>query len=252
MIQSQRVNRKLFEPSYAQLVRIIQEQIASGELRPGDQLPSESQLCRFHRISPMTARRAINILAEQGIVFSEQGRGTFVKTLQFWEASFQLGALRELFANEKETRVKILEARIVPSDEKLAKKFSIKTGQKCLYIRRLITLAGNPYLYHTEYLVYDPSRPIIESEMEVTSLKGLFQGVNNRSLKKSSLTIETVVLKGDEARLLNSKESSPAFLLEHVFYDFEDHPVSWGWFVCPGDRLRFTTSIGAQNGDGPR
>jgi GntR family transcriptional regulator len=36
----------------------------------------------------------------------------------------------------------------------------------------------------------------------------------------------------------------PAFRLEHVFYDFENRPVSWGWFTCRADRLEFYTTVG--------
>ncbi|HEY44918.1 MAG TPA: UTRA domain-containing protein, partial [Anaerolineae bacterium] len=51
-------------------------------------------------------------------------------------------------------------------------------------------------------------------------------------------------LTAEEASLLYSKVGSPAFRLEHTFYDFNDQPVSWGWFICSGDRLRFTATIG--------
>ena len=102
-------------------------------------------------------------------------------------------------------------------------------------------------MYHREYLVYDPSRPIVESELEVTSLRGLFEGTGNSYIKRSVLSIEATVLKRDEAQLLQAPVATAAFNLEHLFYDFEDRPVSWGWFICPAADLRFTTIVGAQN-----
>ena len=38
-----------------------------------------------------------------------------------------------------------------------------------------------------------------------------------------------------------------ALLLEHIFYDFDDRPISWGWFIAGSDRLRFTTTVGIQD-----
>ena len=242
-----KVDRNSFEPSYAQLVRILQEQIEEGVLRPGDRLPSESQLCAYHGVSHMTIRRAINILVEQGVIVAEQGRGTFVKPMQFWEATFNLGQLQKLFTNEAGTRIKILEASIKQSTEKVALKMSIKRGQRILYIRRLISWQDRPIMYHREYLYYDPTRPIVESEMDVTSLKGLFEGKGNSFIKYGALAIEATVLKNEEAQLLNMRVSTAAFNLEHLFYDFEDRPVSWGWFICPSDKLRFTTVVGASD-----
>jgi GntR family transcriptional regulator len=113
---------------------------------------------------------------------------------------------------------------------------AIKREQRMLFIRRLILSLDKPIMYHREYLVYDPSRPIVESELEVTSLRGLFEGTGNSFIKRSMLSIEATVLKDDAA-----------FNIEHLFYDFEDRPISWGWFICPGANLRFTTIVGAHN-----
>jgi DNA-binding GntR family transcriptional regulator len=240
-----KVNRDLYEPSYLQLVRIIQEQIANGELRPGDRLPSESQLCKFHIVSPMTVRRAINILVDQGTVTAEQGRGTFVNSMKFWSSTFDLGELDTILKDDKSTRVKILQSSIIPADERIAQKLKIKLKEYAIFIRRLISVNDKPFLYHREYLLYDKSKPIIESELDVTSIRCLFEGKSNSSLKTSQIAIEATVLDEKEAALLDSQPGKPAFLIEHTFFDFDDCVVGWGWFVCPGDRLRFTNSIGA-------
>ena len=99
-------------------------------------------------------------------------------------------------------------------------------------------------LLHREYVIYDPTRPLIEAEMEVTALRGLFNGGSGSDLKRGYLTVEATVLTEEEAVLLHSDIGVPAFRLEHIFYDFDDRPVSWGWFICSGDRLRFTATIG--------
>ncbi len=110
-----RIDRNSHEPAYAQLVRILMGQIAAGVFRPGDRLPSEAQLCERYGVSPMTVRRVINILVDQGLVVAEQGRGTFVKPLELTTATFSLDRLRELFRGGGQSSVKILEARIVPA-----------------------------------------------------------------------------------------------------------------------------------------
>jgi GntR family transcriptional regulator len=237
------IDRSSYEPAYAQLVRILRGQIASGQFRPGDRLPSEAQLCERYGVSPMTVRRVINILADQGVVTAEQGRGTFVKPLELGTASFHLGQLLRLF-REEDTAVKLLEARIASATERTARKLDIAPGQRTVFLRRQISQQGAPMLLHREYVIYDPTRPIVEAEMEVTALRGLFSGGGGSALKRGELTIDATVLTGEEAALLNSQEGAPAFRLEHIFVDFDDRPVSWGWFICPGDRLRFTAMVG--------
>ncbi len=238
-----KIDRSSHEPAYAQLVRILMGQIAAGVYRPGDRLPSEAQLCECYGVSPMTVRRVINILADQGLVVAEQGRGTFVKPLQLTTATFSLDRLQDLFRGGGQSSVRILEARIVPASERTARKLAIEPGQRTVYIRRLIFQNQDPVLLHRLHVVYDPTRPIIESEMEITALHGLFTG-GGSDLKRGDLTIDVTTLTSEEAALLRSRGGAPAFRLEHVFYDFSQRPVSWGWFICSGERLQFTATIG--------
>jgi DNA-binding GntR family transcriptional regulator len=238
------IDRQAFEPAYVQLVNILTEQIAKGVFLPGGRLPSESELCRRYQVSPMTVRRSINVLLEQGIVSTIQGSGTYVKAPDLSGATFNLEEFHNIFKDKEGTKVKILEALIVKADETAANRLAISAGERTILIRRVLIRDGDPILYHKEQLVYDPSRPIVEAELEVTSLHGLFVGTGETKLKSGRLTIEAAVLTKDEADVLNTIQMQPAFRIEHIFYDFEDRPVSWGRFICRGDRLRFTTTVG--------
>jgi DNA-binding GntR family transcriptional regulator len=142
--------------------------------------------------------------------------------------------------------VKLLDVRIVSANERIARKLNLTVGQKTIYIRRLLTVNGDPAFYHREYLIYDPMRPIVEAEMEVTALQGLFDGTGSAMLKRGELNIEACLLNDDEASLLQTPPVA-AFCLEHLFYDFDDQPVSWGWFICHCDYLHFTTKVGISN-----
>lgn len=62
-----------------QIADELREQIVSGELEPGQPLPSESALVSAYGTSPTTARQAVRLLKEEGLVVSERGRGVFVK-----------------------------------------------------------------------------------------------------------------------------------------------------------------------------
>lgn len=65
-------------PLKRQLANLLRAQIESGELEPGKPLPSESYLQQEHGVSRGTAREAVAILRNEGLVITIQGRGTFV------------------------------------------------------------------------------------------------------------------------------------------------------------------------------
>ena len=241
LLDTASIDRESFEPAYAQLANILRQSMSGGLLRPGDQLPSEAQLVDRYGVSPMTVRRAINILVDQGVVIAEQGRGTFVKPVAMSAATFQLGQLENLFDG---ATVQVLEARIVAATERVARKLAIKEGKRTIYIRRLLWNKDEPAFYHREYLVYDPTRPIVEAELEVTALQQLFRGGSETLLKHGEINIEATLLDEEEACLLKVPQPMAAFCFEHLFYDFDNCPVSWGWFIGRADRMRFTTRVG--------
>jgi GntR family transcriptional regulator len=243
-LEENQIDRDSYEPAYSQLANILRKLIADGAYRPGDQLPSEAQLCRQYGISPMTVRRSINLLADQGVVNTAQGRGTFVKPLELSTANFDLGELQDLFFNGTSTDVHLLDVRIISSDKRTARKLELNEGDPTIYIRRLLTKEDIPIFYHRAYLIYDPTRPIVEAEMDVTSLQGLFTSANFSMLKRGDLSIEATMMNEEEAKMLQIQLPAAAFYLEHVFYDFENHPISWGWFIFNSDHLRFHTQVG--------
>ena len=62
---------------YAALMEELKGKILSGEIRPGDRLPSENELPVGYGLSRHTVRKALAILENEGYVTSEHGRGTF-------------------------------------------------------------------------------------------------------------------------------------------------------------------------------
>lgn len=67
-------------PAYQVLADTIRAQITSGELRPGDRLPTEPQLCASSGVSRSTVREALRLLASQHLITTTRGvtGGSFV------------------------------------------------------------------------------------------------------------------------------------------------------------------------------
>jgi DNA-binding GntR family transcriptional regulator len=66
-------------PPYVVVAEQLRARIAAGEFAVGDQLPSGRELAAAYRVAPNTVLAAIRALREEGIVASQQGRGTFVR-----------------------------------------------------------------------------------------------------------------------------------------------------------------------------
>jgi GntR family transcriptional regulator len=68
-------------PIYHQVVQRIRELIAAGSLKPGDQLPTVRALAAELRVNFNTIARAYRILDENGVISTQQGRGTYILEL---------------------------------------------------------------------------------------------------------------------------------------------------------------------------
>jgi GntR family transcriptional regulator len=70
------------QPASRRIAEDLRTAIESGQLSPGDKLPSERALAEQYNAARNTAREAIRLLAEQGLVTARQGRGVFVREPQ--------------------------------------------------------------------------------------------------------------------------------------------------------------------------
>lgn len=66
---------------YTELVEDLRTEIKTGKIRPGQKIPSENELSASYGVSRQTVRKAIEILTDEGYVYAEHGRGTFVSEL---------------------------------------------------------------------------------------------------------------------------------------------------------------------------
>lgn len=65
-------------PRYVQLADVMRQRIAKGHWAPGDVLPSIEELMREFEVARVTVRQAARLLAEEGLLSPQRGRGTFV------------------------------------------------------------------------------------------------------------------------------------------------------------------------------
>ncbi|HEX3046951.1 MAG TPA: GntR family transcriptional regulator [Bacillota bacterium] len=71
------LDKNSMAPKYHQLKEYLKKAIMEGKFAPEEQLPSENQMAREHKLSRHTVRQALGELENEGLVYREQGRGTF-------------------------------------------------------------------------------------------------------------------------------------------------------------------------------
>ncbi|RKN44255.1 GntR family transcriptional regulator [Micromonospora endolithica] len=66
------------EPPYRRIANDLASRIRSGELKPGDKLPSTRELAESYQVHMNTASRALSLLHDRELITGQPGRGTYV------------------------------------------------------------------------------------------------------------------------------------------------------------------------------
>jgi DNA-binding GntR family transcriptional regulator len=230
---------------YQRVADALRDRIVRGHYAAGDRLPSEAQLCSAFGVSPMTARRALAVIIQEGLVLSEQGRGTFVRPLDLGAATFRLQNLTKRWADDS-VDVHLLAASTAKASARVASVLHVQEGQRTVYLRRLLLKHDNPIAYHHEYIVFDARRPLVESQLQVTSIEGLLQSFGGGGLFRANLRVFAANLDEEAADILHEPSGAAALCLEHIFYELNGTPASWGWFLCRSDQFSLETALGPE------
>jgi DNA-binding GntR family transcriptional regulator len=230
-------------PAYNRIATTLADRISTGVYAAGCRLPSGSELCREFGVSPMTVRRALAILDNQGLITGEKGRGVFARSVDLGDSVFRLDSLTGDWLNDS-AEIRMLSAEMTKADEKTAYMLAVRTGDRVIYLRRLVLQQGSPVMHHTEYIRYDPRRPLVESQLQLTTLHAFLDPGRGQRFPRGELTLTAVALDQDVAQALGQPEGALALCLEHVFQERDRTPVSWGWFLMRAELFRLRARLG--------
>ncbi|MEW5958994.1 MAG: GntR family transcriptional regulator, partial [Chloroflexota bacterium] len=133
------------QPLFAQLKETIIATITRGELTPGDQLPSQRDLCKQYGMSHMTVRRAINELINEGVIQAIPGKGLYVaEKTRVADSNSLLGFDQQMIRLGLNPSTQVLEAKLVSASTVLAKVLGVSVGAPLVYLHRLRLADGEP------------------------------------------------------------------------------------------------------------
>jgi GntR family transcriptional regulator len=213
-------------PLYAQLARLLRTQISSGEFKPGDPLATEGEICRAYGVSRITAREALRILSDEGLILRQPGRGTFVANrpglgVSVWTA----GTIAEIIQGGHKASRRYLGRRVLPANRGPAVALQLPLRTRVVEIQSLVTVREVPLAHMTLTVPYALGRtlnlnrlgqqPII---VVLAEMRGLTVSAVDQWMT-ASLADKRI---GD---LLEVAVGDPILVVERVFYDGGGRPI---------------------------
>jgi GntR family transcriptional regulator len=131
-------------PLYQQLQTLLRDRIESGDLRPGDAFPSESELAAAHLVSRITVRRAISELQREGLVVTRHGSGTFVADPARAGAQCLVSFTSDVLRRGRVPGSRLLALTTRPGPAFAARRLEQPDDAEIIHIKRLRTVDDEP------------------------------------------------------------------------------------------------------------
>lgn len=224
-------------PLYLQIEEELRGQVESGELGPNVRVPSEAELSEKFGVSRMTARKALDRLVADGLLFRRAGKGTFVALPKIAHGPSQLlsfSAAMNAQGVRHDTRV--LDAGMVTAPTNIARELGLPPGAQTVFVRRLRLVEGEPGAIHMSYM---PARfaGILGGDL-TGSLTELLTAVGGR-VATTNDTVECVLASEQDASILGVRVGAPLVFIRGIAYTVDGEPVRHSEALYRADRFRF-------------
>jgi GntR family transcriptional regulator len=226
-------------PVYIQISDAIRARIQNGKLPPDSVLPPSEQICEELGITRMTLRQAYNVLAREGLVDAQRGRGTFVRRPRIERTLGQMaGFSEEMRAWGKKPSSKLLSfERVGPSDP--AREF---LGETQVYRIERLRLADNVPMAIEEVQIPVDSCPDLEDfDLSRRSLYEILEGTYHLRLAHCEQIVSACLSNGRQRNLLQIRANVALLKITRRSFSKSDTPATYGVTFYRGDL--YTASV---------
>lgn len=231
-------------PLYQQVLQGVRADIEGGKYRPGDQIPTEDQLCEAYGVSRVTVRRALDGLVADGLLVRSQGRGTFVGRRHLTRKIAQSSDVRSFsdlcLGSGFRPGARVVERDVVPPTPDAEGFFGAGCGD-LVHVVRVRTADGVPIMEESNYFTHDgPYDFLLEAALDDVSLFDTLRRETGTAPDRCrTSTIEAVPAGRREARALEVAMGDPLFLETAYLEDETGKPVCLSRKLLVGSRYVF-------------
>jgi GntR family transcriptional regulator len=233
-------------PIYYQLEEFIKKQIENGELQPDEAIPSEREYAERYQISRMTVRQAINNLVNEGYLYRQKGRGTFVSKQKVEQRLHGLTSFTEdMLERGMKPSSKLLSFEVIPAGLETASHLKLKKNTPVYEIKRVRLADDVPMALETTYVPANLVKGLTE-EIIHQSLYSYIEEKLNLVISEAFQQIEASIAKESEIKHLQIEKGSPILLILRTSYLHDGTPFEFVKSAYRADRYKFVHTLKRQ------
>lgn len=232
-------------PRYRQLADMFREQISTKQRLPGDSLPTEMEICETHSVSRHTARDALRILVEEGLIERRRGAGTVVVDASAPAFAQPIGDFESILQYARSARFHLTYSG--EADQEALDRTGL-TGRYAQFVG-LRQVDGKPAFAITAIYM---NREFAPSEDEIQALEGpvseWLETTHGQIVERVTQRMEAVALNADQAKRLRVAPDSPALRTIRRYRDAEDNVILLSESLHPAGRFAYEMRLDRKRG----
>jgi GntR family transcriptional regulator len=232
------------QPLYQQLREVLRERILDGSYAPLARLPSESELMEAYGVSRITVRQAVRDLQKDGLVFSVQGKGSFVTKPKAVQELARLEGFDEAMAPKGyETHSKVLGIGVIRATEHVAAALELPVRTPVVELRRVRYLNRAAISLDVSYFPEDVGKRLPRTELSSRDVFAILENDLELTLESADLLIDATLADGALGRKLRVPAGSPVLRIQRVTRAAGRGPVDFEYLHYAGDAYQYRLRV---------
>lgn len=242
---------------YRQIAGHLRDAVTSGQLGPGDRIPSERELMEHYGVQRETVRQAIALLRSEGVLVARHGKGVFVREIapvvrvssSRFSRKEREGKGLPAFAAEmarlgREWHQELTEVGRAPVPPEAAERLRIEPGTEVAVRRRRMYVEGVPLQLADSYVPLQIAEGTAILE-ENSGPGGIYSRIEEKGHRLSHATeeLQARMPQPEERSQLALDPGVPVVTLIRTAFDTDDNPVEVLLSVVAGDKQVFVYDV---------
>lgn len=223
-------------PAYLTIATLLRDRIESGELGPGDRLPTERELVEEFGVARMTVRHALGILQVEGLIDRRRGRtgGTFVRVeTPLIELTNMHGLYQQLRNNGTVIESEVISVATEEAEPATAQALGLADAAPVHRVLRLRRIDDVPFAVEESFFPAELLPDFTERDL-TRGIYGVLEEMGHQPVTKRE-TLQPAVADAEEQRQLGVSRSTPLLRLERRASDAAGRVVEYSRDVLRTD-----------------
>jgi GntR family transcriptional regulator len=232
-------------PLYHQVKLHIRQEIANGNWKPEQGIPSESELAANLGISIGTVRTAINGLVQEAVLYRKQGKGTFVANPDF-PGYIRFFRFPDHETTDARSSAEVMSVKIEMPQDNVKKLLNLGNREQVIVIRRLRPNREKPIVMEDIFLPKKTFPNFDQKHFADDPVYSIYAEKYNVPVIDAHDYYTLRVAAREIAATLKVRLGDPVMFIERISYTYNNRPVEYRRCNGRGDLFRCHIALGQQ------